>query len=91
MIELLAICKCGGVKEKAEAAFKISFPGQAVPQMYKGSDAITKAASLFPGTNLNRYLTAIAKKNGRFAYYIKTDDNYDITLNYDLLIGKRLA
>lgn len=91
MIEMIAMCKCGGMKNKAEAAFKISFPNQAIPQEFRGRDAITKAADLFPGTNLSRYLGAVAKKHGRFAHYLKTDDDYNVVLNYDLMAGKNVA
>lgn len=91
MIEAMAICKCSGLRETAVAAFNISFPEQSLPKIYRGEGEIQKLADTFPDTNFSRYLKAIAKKNGRYAYYLKADDEYNITMNYDLLKGKRIA
>lgn len=79
------------MKEKAEAAFKIMHPDDKTPDIYKGDSAIRRLAEQNPNTNLSRYLLAIAKKNGQFAYLIDYDDNRDIISNYDLKTGKRVA
>ena len=79
------------MKEKAEAAFKIMHPDDKTPDVYKGDSAIRMLAEQNPNTNLSRYLLAIAKKNGQFAYLIDYDDNGDIISNYDLKTGKRVA
>ena len=79
------------MKEKAEAAFKIMHPDDKTPDVYKGDSAIRRIAEQNPNTNLSRYLLAIAKKNGQFAYLIDYDDNGDIISNYDLKTGKRVA
>lgn len=90
MNKYIIVCKCSGMKEKAEMAFKIAFPKRPIPQSVKGVSAITKLAEQKPNTNFYRYLLAIAKKNSKFAYYIE-EDNGDIALNYDLLKGKRIG
>lgn len=79
------------MKEKAISAYKISFPKTEMPDIYKGEDAIRALAHSIPNTNLSRYLLAIAKKNGRYAYFIESDDNGDVVSNYDLIIGKMVA
>ncbi len=90
-MKIIAVCTCSGMKEKAESAFKIMFPGEELPKIYKGDGAIRGLAQSKPNTNLARYLVAIAKKNGQFAYYIEYDDKGDVLANYDLKTGKRLA
>lgn len=90
-MKIIAVCTCSGMKEKAIAAYKILSPEEEVPQIYKGANAIRDLSNKFPNTNLSRYLSAIAKKNGQFAYLIDFDDNGDIISNYDLKTGKRVA
>lgn len=91
MIKALIVCKCSGMKEKAVAAYNISFPRKPVPTIYRGAPEITKFAETKPNTNLEKYLKAIAKKHGRYAYYIEADDGGNIIINYDVISGKRLA
>jgi len=79
------------MKEKAEAAFKIMYPDEKTPDIFRGDSAIRRLAEQNPNTNLSRYLLAIAKKHGQFAYLIDYDDNGDIISNYDLKTGKRVA
>lgn len=90
-MRIIAVCTCSGMKEKAEAAFKIMHPDDKTPNVYRGDSAIRRLAEQNPNTNLSRYLLAIAKKNGQFAYLIDYDDNRDIISNYDLKTGKRVA
>lgn len=90
-MKIIAVCTCSGMKEKAEAAFKIMYPDEKTPDIFRGDSAIRRLAEQNPNTNLSRYLLAIAKKHGRFAYLIDYDDNRDIISNYDLRTGKRVA
>lgn len=90
-MRIIAVCTCSGMKEKAEAAFKIMHPDEELPKIYKGDSQIRLLSDRNPGTNLSRYLLAIAKKNGQFAYLIDYDDNRNIISNYDLKTGKRVA
>lgn len=90
MNEYLVVCKCSGLKEKAEAAFKIAFPKRDIPPIYRGPDAIKDLANKNTNTNLGSYLMAISKKNGQFAYYLQESAG-DVVLSYDLLKGKKVA
>lgn len=85
------VCSCGGMKDKAEKAFKIIFPKAEVPTVYRGEAAISRAASKYPNTNVYNYLTAIAKTNGRYAYYVASDEQGNVIDNYNLLTGKKVA
>lgn len=89
-MKYIVVCKCSGMREKAEAAFKIAFPKQDIPPAVVGKSAIISLAEKSPGTNLHRYLLAMSKSRGRFAYYID-ENSGDIMYNYDLLKGKRLG
>ena len=90
MSEYLIICGCSGMPRRAESAFRIAFPGAKTPVVYRGKSRITELAGQHSGTDFSRYLLAISKKSGKFAYYIKEEDGV-VTLNYDLLKGKRLG
>lgn len=90
MSEYLIICGCSGMQHKAELAFNVAFPRKAIPTVCRGKSQISELAGRHSGTDLSRYLLAISKKSGRFAYYIE-EDNGVVTLNYDLLKGKRIG
>lgn len=85
------VCSCGGMKDKAEKAFKIMFPRTEVPTIYRGEASINRVASKYPNTNVGNYLLTIAKMNGRYAYYVATDDKGNVVENYNLLTGKKVA
>ena len=86
----LIICGCSGMPRRAESAFKILFPDKKTPPICRGKSQIAELAGRRFGTDLSRYLLAISKKSGKFAYYIE-EDGGAVTLNYDLLKGKRLG
>ena len=92
MREYILACSCSGVPEKAQTSYKIMFPErEKIPEVYKGKDKIMKLAEQYQNTNFYRYAQAIAKKNGQYAHYIKTNDKQDILENYNLLNGRRVA
>ena len=90
MNRYVVLCKCSNVPQSAKLAFEIAFPGQEMPPVYRGADAIRTLAEQKPNTNFAKYASAIAKKNGRFAYYIE-EEGGDVVQSYDLLKGKRVA
>lgn len=90
MSEFLAICGCSGMQNRAKLAFEISFPDKAIPTVYRGKSQIEELAGQKTGTDLSRYLMAISKKNGKFAYYIEEDDGC-VAFSYDLLKGRRIG
>lgn len=90
-MNLIAVCSCSGMKERADSAFKILFPHRELPPVYRGKDAMKKFADEHPSTNVGNYLSAISKKHGQFAYFIEYDKNGDVVANYNLLTGKKVA
>lgn len=90
MNEYIVVCSCSGLDVQAKMAFGIAFPKKKMPEVFRGKSRISFLADSHPNTNLSRYLQAINKKNGRFAYYIEEQDG-DIFMNYDLLKGKRVG
>lgn len=90
MNEFLVVCKCSGVKEKAEAAYKIMRPKAELPPVYKGKDAIVSLANQYSGTDFGGYLLAISKKNGRYAYHLG-ESGGEVALSYDLIKGKKVV
>ena len=90
MNRYILLCKCSNVPQSAKLAFEIAFPGQEEPPVYRGADAIRALTEQKPNTNFSKYVSAIAKKHGRFAYYIEEEDG-NIMQSYDLLKGRRVA
>lgn len=90
MSNYLVICGCSGMQHRAESALKIAFPLKTTPTVCRGKSQIAQLAGQHSGTDLSRYLLAISKKSGKFAYYIEENDG-TVTLNYDLLKGKRIG
>ena len=90
-MKIIVVCTCSGMFEQAKAAYYILYPNTELPEVYKGKDAVRSLADGQPDNNLKKYLTAVAKKNGRFAFYIESDDNGDIKEVYNLMTGKRVA
>lgn len=91
VLKAIVCCGCGGIGKKAEYAFKIAFPDDEVPEIHKGKDAVRRLAEQNPNTNFERYMRGVAKKSGKWAYYVATNEQGDITELYDLLAGKRIA
>jgi len=93
MMEFIVACSCSGVKEKSTKAYKIIKPDTELPELFVGKDKMRSVAAKFPAdSNAAKHLTALAKKAGRFAYYISIDEEtQNIVEIYDLLTGKRLA
>lgn len=83
-------CTCGGVKTKMEAAMQLLAPGESLPPEVRGGDAIMKMARKWQGTNFGNHLLVLAKKHGRYCYYIEITDKGDIKDIRDLMTGRRM-
>lgn len=83
-------CTCGGVKTKMESAMQMIAPGEPLPPEVKGGDAIRKLAEQYPGTTLASHLLALAKKHGRYCYYIEATEKGDLKDMRDLFTGRRM-
>lgn len=92
MNDLIACCSCRNVPEKSRIAFAMYFEGEKVPKVYSGINEIRKfAESLPPEWNVTRYLLALAKSKERYSYYfIFDEESGDVTLQYNLLTGRRV-
>lgn len=86
---VIICCGCNNQDQKSEYAFKIAFPDEPVPPIHKGKDAALTLSSQYPGTNLSRQLSAIAKLSGQWGYYLQYTASGDITTLYDLVRNKR--
>ncbi len=89
-MKCIVLCRCSGMEGQAEMAYKIAFPHREVPQIYRGQAAIADIAGRYYGTDFGKYVLAISKKNGRYAYYLEEEDG-KVKIAYDLLKGKRVA
>lgn len=93
-MNIVVRCGCGGV----QTYVKSSITALALEEpcaTYVGKEKIRSFAQKYPGTNLAAHLEAVAKKNGRYAFYISTtgeqsDTVQDITAMYNLITGKKV-
>ena len=92
MKRYIFVCSCSGVREKSIKAFKIIKPNDELPEIYVGKDKMRGVASTFPNdSNAAKYLSAVAKKTGRFAYFLEiSNESSNILEMHDLLTGKRI-
>lgn len=83
-------CGCGGIQthvEKSMGLLKLS-PAN---ETYIGKEKIRKfAASLPSGSNAREYIESIAKKSGRYAFYMSLTEAGDITALYNMMTGKKV-
>lgn len=87
MNKYILICSCYGMSKKASEAFSLLHPQDVLPEIIKGKDRIHKLAKKLG----NEHIIALSKLSGKFAYYIKLDENNKIIEEWDLIRGKRLA
>lgn len=86
-MKLILTCSCGGMDKRAIEAFSLLFPNNSTPDIIRGRDRIYKfAKSLIPP---NPHIEAISKLSGKYAYYIKLDENGTIIEEYNLITGRR--
>lgn len=83
-------CGCGGIQthvEKSMGLLKLA-PAN---ETYIGKEKIRKfAASLPAESNARQYMDSIAKKSGRYAFYMTLTGDGDITALYNLVTGKKV-
>ena len=85
-MEVILVCSCFNMSKKASEAFSVLFPNKVLPDIVKGRDRISKLANELK----NEHIKAISRLSGRFAYYIKLEDD-KIVEEYDLVKGRRIA
>lgn len=86
MKEYILTCSCFRMDKKASEAFCIKFPERVLPGIVKGRDRIYKLAQQLD----NEHVKAISKLSGKFAYYVKLENN-KVVEEWDLITGKRIA
>lgn len=88
-MNVIVRCGCGGIQKYIESSLSLlSLP--APDETYVGKEKIRKLAAQYPGTSFAQHLQAIAKKSGRYAFYISTDEKQSITAMYNLITGKKV-
>lgn len=86
MQEFILTCSCFRMDKKAAEAFSILFPDKVLPEIVRGRDRLYKLSQAIG----NEHIKAISKLSGKFAYYVELDGD-NITKEYDLMTGKRIA
>lgn len=86
-MKYILCCTCFNMEKKAREAFSLLFPDEVSPDVVKGRDHISKLASSLK----NDHIKAISKLGGKYAYYVNLDDGNNITEEYNLMTGQRIA
>lgn len=86
-MKYILCCTCFNMEKKAREAFSLLFPDEVSPEVVKGRDHISKLASSLK----NDHVKAISKLSGKYAYYVELDENNNITREYNLITGQRIA
>lgn len=90
-MNIIVRCGCGGIQNYIKSSMDILKLAPVTEQeTFVGKEKIRKLAEQYPGTLLAQHLGVIAKKSGRYAYYITTDDSHEITAMYNLIKGQRV-
>lgn len=93
-MNIVVRCSCGGVSTYVEKSINVL--GLATPcATYVGKEKIRKLADGYSGSSFAEHLQAVAKKSGRYAFYISTDKDpsekdQNITAMYNLISGKKV-
>ena len=80
-------CDCQGIPERARAAFKVKFKGEA--PVYAGRNAISGLWPKLEG-NIAEYVRGLIRNKDKFAYYMEWDMDGTVTLQYNLLNGRNV-
>ena len=88
-MNIVVRCGCGGIQKYVENSIKVL--NLAAPEeAFIGKEKIRSLAQRYPGTPFADHLQALAKKSGRYAYYISTTESHEISAMYNLISGKKV-
>ena len=86
MAEAIFCCSCPGIDKQSIATAQTVFHKK--PPIYVGrsiSDALLSTTG-----NIQEYIRSLARNKGRFAYYMEWDVDGTVTLQYNLLLRRRI-
>lgn len=86
MSNAIFCCGCPGVDKQSLATVKTAF--HKTPPIYVGhsiSDALLGTTG-----NIQEYIKSLARNRGKFAYYMEWDMDGKVTLQYNLLLRRRI-
>ena len=88
-MNIVVRCGCAGASTYTDKSIKVlKLP--APENTYVGKDKIRALANSYQGTPFAQHLEAIAKKSGRYSFYISTNEANEITDMYNLISGKKV-
>ena len=90
-MNVIVRCGCGGIQNYIKSSLSVLKLTPVTEQdTYVGKEKIRKLAEKYPNTPFAQHLGVIAKKAGRYAYYISTDDSSNIVAMYNLIKGQKV-
>lgn len=90
-MNIIVRCGCGGIQNYIKSSMDILKLAPVTEQeTFVGKEKIRKLAEQYPGTPLAQHLGVVAKKSGRYAYYITTNDVNEIVAMYNLIKGQKV-
>lgn len=90
-MNIIVRCGCGGIQNYIKSSMSLLNLAPVTEQeTFVGKEKIRKLAEKYPDTTLAQHLGVIAKKNGRYAYYISANEANEITAMYNLIKGQKV-
>lgn len=90
-MNIIVRCGCGGIQNYIKSSMDILKLAPVTEQeTFVGKEKIRTLAEQYPGTPLAQHLGVVAKKSGRYAYYISTNDTNEIVAMYNLIKGQKV-
>lgn len=89
-MKALLTCSCGAVPTYAQTQYKIMHPKGPIPKIYISRNGYTFLDALSPKSEVHRFVAAVLKKRGRYAYLIDANDDGTINEVYDFMKKKRV-
>ena len=89
--EYILCCKCGDTQSFSRDAFRLLFPGRAIPEQYLQPDLHKLVAKLDKNGAFYKYVTEnLMTGKNKFSYFFSVGPKGEVLEQYNLLTGKKV-
>lgn len=88
---LIIHCNCSGLSSFIRTQFALRFPDAPFPPTYKQTQLTSLFLTLPPSSPVSQFIGQYRHKRGRFAIYLDTTEDGQITQAFNLLTGRPLV
>ena len=85
---VIVACACSGTEKFAKAQYTIFAPNTSIPPVYT-KRKFTELLQLLPqSSEISQFVSNLAKKTGKFAFFLAYEENGSISQAQNLLTGR---